>query len=86
MDVLVLIEDEALRASPLKLVQNLRDGRRAVEFFLTPAKSDKQFKHTQELKTSFTVKLDSEEYARIRNLKTREEAVAGFADVANHLR
>jgi len=30
--------------------------------------------------------MDSQDYVRIRNLKTREEVVAGVNDAANHLR
>ena len=33
-----------------------------------------------------TAKLESDSYVRIRNLKTRDEIVAGFADAANHLK
>jgi histidyl-tRNA synthetase len=86
VDVFVLIEDESLRAPSLKLVQDLRAAGFAVEYSLTPAKSDKQFKRAQELKTAFTAKLESDSYVRIRNLKTRDEIVAGFADAANHLK
>ncbi len=84
-DVYVLIEDEALRAQSLKLAQNLRAAGYAVDYPLTPAKSDKQFKRAQELKVRFTARVESDDYVRIRNMKTREEVVAGFADVANHL-
>ena len=84
-DVYVLIEDELLRAQSLKLAQNLRAAGYAVDYPLTPAKSDKQFKRAQELKVGFTARVESDDYVRIRNLKTREEVVAGFADVANHL-
>ena len=86
VDVYVLIEDEALRAPSLKLIQELRTAGFAVEYSLTPAKSDKQFKRAQELKAAFTAKVESESYVRIRNLKSRDEITAGFADVANHLR
>src|SRR5581483_7390146 len=48
-DVFVLIEDENLRADSLKLVQDLRAAGYTVEYSLTPAKSDKQFKRAQEL-------------------------------------
>jgi histidyl-tRNA synthetase len=85
-DVFVLIEDETLRAPSLKLIQNLRAAGFAVEYPLTPAKPDKQFKRAQELKAAFTAKVESESYVRIRNLKSRDEIVAGFADAANHLR
>jgi histidyl-tRNA synthetase len=85
MDVYVLIEDEALRSQSLRLVQDLRVAGYAVDYPLTPAKPDKQFKRAQELKVARTVRLESDAYARIRNLKTREEVVAGANDVANHL-
>lgn len=84
-DVFVLIEDEKLRPQSLKLVQDLRSAGFAVDYPLTPARPDKQFKRAQELKASHTARVESEDYVRIRNLKTREEIVAGFADVANHL-
>ncbi len=86
VDVFVLIEDEILRAPSLKLIQELRAAGFAVEYPLTPAKPDKQFKRAQELKAAFTAKVESESYVRIRNLKSRDEIVAGFADAANHLR
>ena len=86
VDVFVLIEDETLRAPSLKLIQELRAAGFAVEYSLTPAKPDKQFKRAQELKAAFTAKVESESYVRIRNLNSRDEIVAGFADAANHLR
>ena len=85
-DVFVLIEDETLRAPSLKLIQDLRVAGFAIEYPLTPAKPDKQFKRAQELKAAFTAKLESDSYVRIRNMKSRDEIVAGFADAANHLR
>jgi histidyl-tRNA synthetase len=85
VDVFILIEDENLRAHSLKLVQDLRAAGYAVEYSLTIAKSDKQFKRAQELKATYTAKFESDSYVRIRNLKSREEIVAGANDVANHL-
>jgi len=84
-DVFVLIEDENLRSQSLKLVQDLRAAGYAVEYPLTSAKPDKQFKRAQELKVAHTVRLENEDYVRVRDLKTREEVVAGVADAANHL-
>jgi histidyl-tRNA synthetase len=86
VDVFVLIEDETLRAPSLNLIQDLRAAGFAVEYSLTPGKSDKQFKRAQELKAAFTAKVESESYVRIRNSKSRDEVVAGFGDVINHLR
>jgi len=85
MDVYVLIEDETLRPPSLKLVQDLRAAGYAVDYSLTPAKSDKQFKRAQDLKVAHTVRLESDAYVRIRDLKTRKEVVAGANDVVNHL-
>ena len=84
-DVFVLIEDESLRAQSLKLIHDLRAGGFAVEYPLTPAKPDKQFKRAQELKVAHTVRLENSDYVRIRDFKTRKEIVAGANDVANHL-
>jgi histidyl-tRNA synthetase len=86
VDVFILIEDETLRSPSLKLIQDLRAAGFAVEYSLTPAKPDKQFKRAQELKAAYTAKLESDSYVRIRNMKSRDEIVAGFADAANHLR
>jgi histidyl-tRNA synthetase len=86
MDVYVLIEDEALRPDSLKLIHELRAAGYAVEYPLTPTKSDKQFKRAQELKVAHTARLENDDYVRIRNMKTRHEIVTGFADAANHLR
>lgn len=85
MDVFVLIEDESLRPLSLKLVHDLRAAGYAVEYPLTPAKPDKQFKRAQELKVGFTARLENDAYVRIRNSRTRDEIVAGFADAKNHL-
>jgi len=84
-DVFVLIEDEGLRAPSLKLVQDLRAGGFAVEYALTPAKPDKQFKRAQELNVAYTLRMESHDYVRIRDLRNRQEIVAGANDVANHL-
>ncbi len=85
MDVFVLIEDETLRPISLRLVHDLRGAGYAVEYPLTPAKPDKQFKRAQELKVAFTARLENDAYVRIRNSKTRDEIVTGLSGAANHL-
>ena len=85
-DVFFLIEDETLRPPSLKLIHDLRAAGFAVDYALTATKPDKQFKRAQELKATYTAKLDNDAYVRIRNLKTREEIVSGVNDTANHLR
>jgi len=84
VDVFVLVEDEALRAPSLKLIQDLRSSGLIVEYPLTPGKSDKQFKRAQELKAAFTARLEGETQVRIRNLKSREEVLVALGEVAHH--
>jgi histidyl-tRNA synthetase len=85
VDVFVLIEDEALRPQSLKLVHDLRATGLAVDYSLTPAKPDKQFKRAQELKAGFTAKVESDSSVKVRNLKTREEKSVSATEVANYL-
>src|SRR5262249_38914010 len=51
LDAFCLIEDEAMRADSLKLVHDLRVAGLIVDYSLTPAKPDKQFKRAQELRS-----------------------------------
>ncbi|MFN3410362.1 MAG: histidine--tRNA ligase [Limisphaerales bacterium] len=88
-EVFVLIEDEALRPESLALVQQLRAAGCAVDYALTPAKADKQFKRAQELGAAHTVRLDREgngiTQARVRRLADRTEQVCAPAEVALRL-
>ncbi len=90
VEVFVLVEDEALRPPSLKLLQELRSAGLVVDYSLTPAKPDKQFKRAQELKAAHTAKLErspgGELVARIRNLRTREEKSVALPDVVGELR
>jgi histidyl-tRNA synthetase len=83
--VFVLIEDEGLRHLSLRLVQDLRAAGLVVEYSLTPAKPDKQFKRAQELKAEYTAKVESETNVKVRNLKTRQEDIMAAVDVAKFL-
>ncbi len=77
VDAYCLIEDEALREPSLDLVQHLRDKGFSVEYSLTPAKSDKQFKRATELGARFTCKVEADSDGgldvKVKNLATREE-------------
>jgi histidyl-tRNA synthetase len=77
VDAYCLIEEESLRDASLNLVQSLREQGYAVEYALTPAKSDKQFKRAMELKARFTVKVVASAEGglelKLKNLSTREE-------------
>ena len=83
-DVFVLIENETLRPESLQLVQDLRSTGLMVDYALTPAKPDKQFKRAQELKAAQTAKVEAGSTVRFRNLKTREEVVTVASDAAKH--
>lgn len=81
VDIFCLIEDETFRSKSLELIQALRNADCAVEYTLTPAKSDKQFKRAQELNATCTIKLEknaaSEVVVRVRNLRDKSEQVLG---------
>jgi histidyl-tRNA synthetase len=77
VDVFCLIEDEHLRLKSLRLIQTLREAECAVDYSLTPAKSDKQFKRAQESNASHTIKIEENPpgkvIVRVRNLRDRTE-------------
>src|SRR5262249_26329266 len=90
LDAFCLIEDETLRGESLNLIQNLRSAGLAVDYSLTPAKSDKQFKRAQELNAAFTLRLEwnpaGDLNVKIKNLKTREENTVSPNDAAGQFR
>lgn len=76
LDLFVLIEEEALRGASLRLVQQARDQGLSVEYSLTPAKSDKQFKRALELNARFSARLQAGDPGLsciLKDLKSREE-------------
>jgi histidyl-tRNA synthetase len=77
IDVFCLIEDEALRPDSLKAIQEIREAGLAVDYSLTPAKPDKQFKRAMEIKARHTLRLERAEgaalHCKLKNLRTREE-------------
>jgi histidyl-tRNA synthetase len=90
LDAFCLIEDETLRSESLRLIHNLRGAGLAVDYSLTPAKSDKQFKRALELKATHTIKLErnpaGERLAKVKSLKTRQESAVPLAEAAARLR
>jgi histidyl-tRNA synthetase len=88
VQVFCIIEDESLRRDSLRTVQDLRGAGLVVEYSLTPAKPDKQFKRAQELKAAYTIKLERGAdgvAAKIRNLRTREEKTLSTAEAVKEL-
>ena len=85
VDVFCVIDDESLRGETLGLVQQLRDKGLRVEYSLTPAKPDKQFKRALELNAAFTLKMEAGGMARLKNLRTREEMMLPQGDVLEKL-
>lgn len=85
----VLIEDEILRADSLRLVQQLRDAGLPTEFSLTPAKGDKQFKRALDLNAAHTIRLEKQAdgnlLAKLKQVKSREEAALPLAEVIERL-
>ncbi len=90
LDAFCLIQDEALRPESLKLVQGLRSAGLAVDYPLTPAKPDKQFKRALELKPAYTLALERPPgealRARVKNLRTRQEVMLQPEEIAGYVR
>jgi histidyl-tRNA synthetase len=90
LDAFCLIEDETLRGETLKTIQQLRSADLAIDYSLTPAKSDKQFKRAQELRAARTIKLErtptGQIIARMKNLKTREESEHDPANILHQMK
>ncbi|HZR18518.1 MAG TPA: histidine--tRNA ligase [Verrucomicrobiae bacterium] len=90
IDGVCVIEDESLRADSLKLIQTLRGAGLAIDYSLTPAKPDKQFKRAQELGASFVVRLERRETGELvvkaRDLGTRQEDVMSLVDAPARLK
>lgn len=86
IDAFVLIEDESLRPESIALVQRLRESGRAIDFPLTAAKGDKQFKRALDLGAARTVRLERSAegavMARVKDLATRTEAVVAPSEVS----
>jgi histidyl-tRNA synthetase len=89
LDAFCLVEDESARPASLKLIQELRAAGLAVEYPLTPAKPDKQFKRALELKAAHTVKIEpgpgAAPQVRIRHLQNRKEQVLPVAEAVAQL-
>jgi histidyl-tRNA synthetase len=73
----------------LSVIQQLRAAGKVVEYSLTPAKGDKQFKRALELKARHTVRVERNAeaiIAKVKNLATRAEQVLPLASVAEALK
>ncbi len=90
VDAFCMIEDEALRAESLKVIEDLRWAALTIEYSLTPTKPDKQFKRAQEMNAAYTFKLQRDEQgqlaAKVRDLSTREETIARTEELVEKLR
>lgn len=74
----------------MSLVQSLREEGYSIDYSMTPAKSDKQFKRAQELNAVFTVKVErnqeGEVAVRCKHMSSREEKVLNPDEAASTLR
>jgi len=90
LNAFCLIEDESLRADSLRLIHDLRVSGISVDYSLTPAKSDKQFKRALDCQAVRTIRqeknADGQSIVRVKNLSDRTESVIPTADAAKVLR
>ncbi|HAM71071.1 MAG TPA: histidine--tRNA ligase [Verrucomicrobiales bacterium] len=89
VEVYCLVEEESRRPAALRMVQALRDAGRAVEYPLTPAKPDKQFKRAMELGARWVVQpemlADGTFQARVKELSTRQERTVPLSELVASL-
>lgn len=88
VDAVVLIEDEDLRDASLGVVQSLRELGLSVEYSLTPAKGDKQFKRALELSARATIRClqkDTGVVCAVRNLVQQQQAEFPLAETAREV-
>jgi histidyl-tRNA synthetase len=87
VDVFCLIEEEAQRPATLGLVQALREHGLVVEYSLTAAKPDKQFKRAQELGAVCTVRCLAEPPGGLawKHLRTQEQGAGSVEDLRRAL-
>ncbi len=90
LDAFFLIEDQALRPATLRMVHDLRAAGFSVDYPLSQAKSDKQFKRALELGAIHTLRLEPGSagavVARVKHLASRAERIAPAAEIAAILR
>ncbi|HEX7859372.1 MAG TPA: histidine--tRNA ligase [Verrucomicrobiae bacterium] len=88
IEAFVIIEDESLRDASLAVVQQLRDRGISVEYSLTPAKGDKQFKRAQELNARFTVRVadkDGQKFCVLKDLQAQKQLELPLDQVAEEV-
>lgn len=85
IEIFCLIPEESVRPAALKLVQDLRDAGRTVEYPLTPAKFDKQLKRAIDMAARWTVQPGVDNEVVLRNLATREEVRVPRTEILGRL-
>ncbi|MDQ6622056.1 MAG: histidine--tRNA ligase [Verrucomicrobiota bacterium] len=86
LDAYVVIAKEERRTDALRLVQELRNAGRRVDFPLAPAKVGKQFQTAETLGAKFAVLFGDEwPQLKVKNLATRAEQLVGPQDLLAHL-
>ena len=85
IEIYALLEDESKRPATLSMIQMLREGGWNVEYPLAPIKPDKQFRRALELGAEFTVRIEDDEAAVLKNLNTKMEKKMPIKELAEHL-
>ena len=85
IEIYALLEDEFKRPATLSMIQMLREGGWNVEYPLAPIKPDKQFRRALELGAEFTVRIEDDESAVLKNLNTKMEKKMPIEELAEHL-
>ncbi len=90
IDVYFCIEYESLRLESLSLIQKVRDSSYTVEYPLSSARYDKQFKRAVELDATWFIKLEKNSsgkiVAMVKNTRNREERAITPDEILNLLK
>ena len=85
IEIYAVLEDESKRPATLSMIQMLREGGWNVEYPLAPIKPDKQFRRALELGAEFTVQIEDDEAAVLKNLNTKMVKKMPIKELAEHL-
>lgn len=84
LDAYIVIADEACRPRAMKLLQELRDAKRRVDYAMTPAKLGKQLEQAEVRGAKFAVIVESTNAnapVQVKNMKSREQAAIAVGEL-----
>ncbi|MBC8326911.1 MAG: histidine--tRNA ligase [Verrucomicrobia subdivision 3 bacterium] len=85
IEVYALIEDETKRPATLSIIQMLREEGWSVDYPFAPIKPDKQIKRALEIGAEFTVRIEDDKFAVLKNFETKQEEKIPFGELEERM-